>query len=133
MWDSNLSPLDIGGELAQLGERRLCKPEVTGSIPVFSTNMYYVYILKSLKDGKLYTGVTNNPDRRLQEHNSGKNSATRYRRPFILIHTECFVSKGKALQRERYLKTPKGSFEKFQIWQQSELHQKELAQLRERA
>jgi putative endonuclease len=126
-------PTYNSGELAQLGERRLCKPEVTGSIPVFSTNMYYVYILKSLKDGKLYTGVTNNPDRRLQEHNGGKNAATRYRRPFILIYTECFASKSKALKRERYLKTPKGSFEKFQIWQQFELRQTEFAQLGERA
>ena len=95
--------------------------------------MYYLYILESLKDGKLYTGVSNNPVRRLEEHNSGKNSATRYRRPFILIHTEWFDSRSGALRRERYLKTPKGSFEKFQIWQQFESRQKETIQLGERA
>jgi putative endonuclease len=95
--------------------------------------MYYLYILKSEKDGKLYTGVSNNPSRRLNEHNSGKNTATRYRRPFVLIYTECFETNSDALKRERYLKTKKGSFEKFQIWQQFELRQKELARLGERA
>ncbi len=31
---------DEGGELAQLGERLVCNQEVTGSIPVFSTNSF---------------------------------------------------------------------------------------------
>jgi len=35
--------------------------------------MFYVYILKSEKDGKLYIGYTNDLKRRLEEHNSGKN------------------------------------------------------------
>jgi putative endonuclease len=125
--------LRIDGELAQLGERRLCKPEVTGSIPVFSTNMYYLYILKSLKDGKLYTGITSDLQRRLDEHNRGKNAATKHRKPFILIHFEVYETKGAAQSREYYLKTKKGSLEKFQIWQQFELNYKESVPLGERA
>ena len=88
--------------------------------------MFFVYILKSLKDGKLYTGSSEDPERRLQEHNGGKNSATRYRKPFVLIHTEGYESKSEALKRERYLKTKKGSFEKFQIWQAYEESQSEI-------
>ncbi|MFA5021739.1 MAG: GIY-YIG nuclease family protein [Patescibacteria group bacterium] len=43
--------------------------------------MFYVYILKSLTDNKLYIGYSNNLQRRLKEHNSGKNLSTEYRRP----------------------------------------------------
>ena len=82
--------------------------------------MYYLYILKSLKDGKLYTGITKHLEKRLIEHNRGKNQATRRRKPFVLIHSECFESKGSALKREYYLKSKRGSFDKFQIWQQFE-------------
>ena len=85
-----------------------------------------------MKDGKLYTGVTKDLKRRLDEHNRGKNAATKYRKPFVLIHSEAYETKNTACRREYYLKTPKGSLEKYQIWQQYELHQTEIAQLGER-
>ncbi|MDI6765995.1 MAG: GIY-YIG nuclease family protein [Bacteroidota bacterium] len=47
--------------------------------------MYYVYILKSLKDGKKYIGLTNEIDRRLKQHNNGEVSSTKSRRPFFII------------------------------------------------
>ncbi len=47
--------------------------------------MFYVYILKSLKDNDLYIGRTNNIDRRIKEHNNGKVSSTKSRRPFIFL------------------------------------------------
>ena len=47
--------------------------------------MYYVYILKSLKDNNLYIGRTNNFLRRFKEHNSGKVPSTKSRKPFILL------------------------------------------------
>ena len=47
--------------------------------------MYYIYILKSLKDKNLYIGRTNNFERRFKEHNSGKVSSTKSRRPFVLL------------------------------------------------
>ena len=37
---------------------------------------YYVYILRSLQDGSLYKGQTNNPEARLKQHNSGKSEYT---------------------------------------------------------
>jgi putative endonuclease len=88
--------------------------------------MYFVYILKSLKDGKLYTGCTDDVERRLVEHNSGKSTATRNRRPLVLVHSESFESKSDALKREYFLKTKKGSFEKYQIWQQYEMRQNDV-------
>ena len=47
--------------------------------------MFYVYILKSLKDENLYIGRTNNIERRFSEHNGGHVSSTRSRRPFVLL------------------------------------------------
>lgn len=47
--------------------------------------MFFVYILKSLKDNNLYIGRTNNIERRLKEHNSGKVSSTKSRIPFIVL------------------------------------------------
>ncbi|MFH1543063.1 MAG: GIY-YIG nuclease family protein [Patescibacteria group bacterium] len=46
--------------------------------------IYYVYVLKSKKDSKLYYGFTRNLNKRLVEHNSGKVTSTKYRRPLHL-------------------------------------------------
>jgi len=70
--------------------------------------MYYVYVLKSEKDGKLYTGQTDNIARRLSEHNSGKVRSTASRRKFVLVHSEVFSTRSQARWREKYLKTPWG-------------------------
>jgi putative endonuclease len=48
---------------------------------VLNNTQYYVYVLRSLRDGKLYTGVTSDLDRRVREHNSGKTKSLRGRRP----------------------------------------------------
>lgn len=69
---------------------------------------YYVYILKSLKDGLLYTGFSENLKQRIIEHNSGKNTSTKDRRPLELLFYEAFPNKLDALRRERYFKTTKG-------------------------
>ncbi|MBL7081244.1 MAG: GIY-YIG nuclease family protein [Candidatus Omnitrophica bacterium] len=71
--------------------------------------MFYVYILKSLKSNKRYTGFTNKePQLRLVEHNSGTNSYTRTNRPFVLLYSESFPSEKEARRRERFLKTGLG-------------------------
>jgi putative endonuclease len=52
--------------------------------------MFYVYILKSEKDRSLYIGKTNDVERRLAEHNSGHTSATKSKRPYMLLEAhEC--------------------------------------------
>ena len=71
--------------------------------------MYYVYVLRSMKDKRLYIGCTNNLQRRLREHNSGLNSSTRYRIPFKLIYYEAYVNKEDAFAREKILKSKWGN------------------------
>lgn len=65
---------------------------------------YFTYVLRSLKDNKLYIGSTNNINRRLFEHNSGKNKSTKYRRPFILVYEEKFNNSNDARYRELQFK-----------------------------
>lgn len=69
---------------------------------------YCVYILLSLKDNKLYIGLTTNLKQRLTDHFKGKSSSTAPRRPFKLIYCEYFLSKHDAYRREKYLKTTIG-------------------------
>lgn len=67
--------------------------------------MFYVYILKSEKDGNLYIGFTNNLKKRLLKHNSGKVFSTKNRRPLKLIYCEVSLNELDARQREKYFKT----------------------------
>ncbi len=69
---------------------------------------YCVYVLKSKKDGDLYTGFTTDLTRRLEAHNSGKSQSTAPRRPFILLFCEHYLSKSDAMRRETYLKSTIG-------------------------
>ena len=70
--------------------------------------MYYVYVLHSLKDERLYTGFTANLDERLNEHNRGCNQSTKNRRPFTLIYSEYYINKIDAINREKFLKSGSG-------------------------
>lgn len=70
--------------------------------------MYYVYILKSLKDGSYYTGSTENVEKRLAEHNSGISKYSSTKRPYKLIWYCAFLDKSKALAFEKYLKQGSG-------------------------
>ena len=67
--------------------------------------MYYVYILLSKKDNKMYTGCTNNLKLRFEQHQKGLVESTKDRRPFITIYYEACVNKKDAFRREKYLKT----------------------------
>lgn len=66
--------------------------------------MFYVYVIKSIADGDLYIGYTNNLKRRLSEHNDLKNSSTKHRGPFKLVYYEAYLSRGDARYRESQLK-----------------------------
>ena len=48
--------------------------------------MYYTYVLLSKKDGKYYTGYSKNLKLRFKQHQNGEVTATKNRRPFILIY-----------------------------------------------
>ena len=66
---------------------------------------WYIYILRC-NDGSLYTGITTNVGRRLNEHNSSPKGAryTRARRPVQLVYREPAASRSAAAKREYQLK-----------------------------
>ncbi len=77
-----------------------------------ATGRWFDYVpslcLKSLVNGRLYTGSTNNLERRMYEHNNGQTTYTRSTKPFKLVYKESYNTKLEAIQRERFLKTGKG-------------------------
>lgn len=70
--------------------------------------MYYVYILKSKKDGSRYIGATKDLKRRLQEHNSGSARYTESKIPFVITWYCVCKDKLKAYNFEKYLKSSSG-------------------------
>jgi putative endonuclease len=67
-----------------------------------------VYVLYSYTFQRRYVGLSSNPERRLQEHNSGKTKSTRAYKPWKLIYSEEFYSRKIARDREKYLKSGAG-------------------------
>jgi len=53
----------------------------------------------------IYTWLTNNLERRFNEHNIGKEKTTKPYYPFILIYSEKFETRIEARIREKYLKS----------------------------
>jgi len=71
--------------------------------------MFYVYVLKSLKNGRLYTGITNDLKRRFAEHNSKKGGVyTSKNSPFKLIFYEAYLNKKDAAEAELFFKSGYG-------------------------
>ncbi len=78
--------------------------------------MFYVYIIESQKDSGWYIGCTEDINKRLIAHNSGKNLSTKNRKPFKLIYCEIYLNKLDAFGREKFLKSGSGNrFIKKQI------------------
>ncbi len=67
--------------------------------------MYFVYILQC-NDGTLYTGITTNLERRIEEHNSSKLGAkyTKARRPVKVAFSAEFADRSAALIEEARIK-----------------------------
>jgi len=66
--------------------------------------MYYTYVLQSEKDGKFYTGYTQNLKLRFEEHCNGRVESTKDRRPLVLIYYEACLMQADATKREKYLR-----------------------------
>lgn len=66
---------------------------------------YFVYVIKSQKDGRLYKGMTSDLDRRIKEHNLGLNKSTKSYFPWVLVYFEQFETRKDARNREKYLKS----------------------------
>ena len=70
--------------------------------------MYYTYVMRCIKDNSSYTGFTADLRERFKEHNDGKVTATKDRKPFELIYYEACLDKKDAYSREKYLKSGPG-------------------------
>lgn len=70
--------------------------------------MIYVYILKCLKTGEYYKGLTSNIENRLVEHLEGKVTFTKNRLPVKLIHVEICSDRKAARKLEKYFKSGYG-------------------------
>ncbi len=80
---------------------------------------YWVYVLE-LDNGKKYVGQTNNLERRIQEHKSGRSRFTRKYTVVRLLYSEQCATRSEALKREKFLKSGKGrEWLKAQLAEQS--------------
>tara|TARA_Y100001938_G_scaffold131804_1_gene189324 strand:- start:162 stop:422 length:261 start_codon:yes stop_codon:yes gene_type:complete len=80
-----------------------------------NSKVWYMYVVECA-DGTLYTGITNNLERRINEHNFSMRGAkyTRSRRPVKLLYTEGYETHSKAASAEWKFKKLKRS-EKLRI------------------
>lgn len=67
-----------------------------------------VYVLKSLTKGTQYVGMSDNTDRRLEEHHRGKVTSTKSGVPWKKIYEEECENRIEARKREKYLKSAAG-------------------------
>ncbi len=80
---------------------------------------YYVYVLLSIIDKKLYIGYTNNLKRRIKQHNEGKTDSLKNRRPLKLIYFEAYFDKKDAQDKERFYKSGRGHEVLYKILKQT--------------
>jgi putative endonuclease len=65
---------------------------------------YFVYILKSLKDGSYYIGSTQDLSERLERHNEGRSKHTKAKRSWELVYYEEHPDRSSAMRREVEIK-----------------------------
>ena len=71
--------------------------------------MFLIYVLYSSVHSKIYIGYTSDLEGRIRSHNElGKKGWTIKFRPWVVVHSEQFYDKAKALSREKELKGAKG-------------------------
>ncbi len=71
----------------------------------YEGNMFFVYVLLSQKTNRRYTGMSNDPEKRLLQHNGGYTKSTKSYRPWVIVYTESFETLLEARNREKYLKS----------------------------
>jgi putative endonuclease len=69
---------------------------------------YYSYVLRSLKNGILYKGSTQDIEKRINTHNSGKVKFSSKYMPWELVLVEEFQTRSEAINREKWYKTGVG-------------------------
>jgi len=67
--------------------------------------MYFVYILESESSGRLYIGQTDDPKKRLDDHNRGASPYTKGKGPWKRIYLKEISTRSEALVLEKKLKS----------------------------
>ncbi|WP_317899091.1 GIY-YIG nuclease family protein [Aurantibacillus circumpalustris] len=80
--------------------------------------MFFAYIIVSeVKGLRFYVGMSEHPESRLNEHNSGKTTSTKGYKPWQLFFTEQFATRVLAREREKYWKSGIGKEKIKEKWQ----------------
>ena len=66
---------------------------------------YFVYVIKSQVDGRIYVGFSSDVEKRLKEHNCGKTKSTKGFCPWVMIFKEEIPDRIEARKKEKYYKT----------------------------
>ena len=67
--------------------------------------MFYVYFLKSQKNGDIYIGSCEDVEIRFNRHNQGKVKSTKGYRPYKLLGFEEYATRGETVAKEKFYKT----------------------------
>lgn len=73
---------------------------------------YFFYVIQSEIDGSYYRGQSGDLENRVKKHNRSESRSTKSKRPWKLVYVEEFKTRGEAVKREQYLKSPQG----WQTW-----------------
>jgi putative endonuclease len=68
---------------------------------------YFAYIVRSDSSGRFYVGHTENPTKRVMEHNNNRTVSIKNRGPWKLVYSEEFATRREATRREREIKRMK--------------------------
>jgi len=66
---------------------------------------YFVYVIQSEVDKRLYVGLSGDIKKRLKSHNNGETFSTKGYRPWRLVYSENISTREQARMREKYLKS----------------------------
>jgi len=98
--------------------------EDAGSIPAGTT--IHIYCLSNTTNREIYVGISNDVERRLTEHNKGRNRYTKAFIPWKIIYTESHSSYQAARVREKYFKSAAGKKHLHKILDSGSLSKSDL-------
>jgi putative endonuclease len=70
---------------------------------------YFVYVLKSRKDGSYFRGITQNIALRLKHHNAGKHNTTKQKIPLEVVYIEMHETRIEAHKRKKFFTSEIGT------------------------
>ena len=68
-------------------------------------NNYFVYVIKSERYDRIYIGMSENPEKRVREHNKGQTKSTKFYKPWVLVYKKFIGVRKEARKEEKKLKS----------------------------